>query len=265
MAKGQSGNNAVGAKDIHAFLSSKGGIGKSFVASLLSQYAMKIGSPLSIKDMDSSNSTLANTKGLNAEQVNLLTQANFDHEKFDKVCEEMMSGEGPYLFDVGASMFTPVWGHLANHHYLDAWNDAGFRVIVHSVITGGAEAANTLTSLVDMAKAVPGRQIVVWLNPLHGEVKIDGKKFEEWKVYEQYKSKFAAVVELPLEDDAVKADLKTLGQKNGLLLDADKVEGLPFFSKHRLKVYREKVFSQIEPVWGAISGQQQQQQPQSVS
>src|SRR5579883_695376 len=176
MAK-QTNGAAVGTRDIHAFLSSKGGIGKSFVASILAQYAMSIGTPLSVKDMDSSNATLANCKGLNAEQVSLLSHGNFDHTKFDQACEEMMKGDGPYLFDVGASMFTPVWGHLANHRYLDAWNDAGVRVVVHSVINGGAEAANTLTSLVDMAKAVPGRQIVVWLNPYHGPVNIDGKGF----------------------------------------------------------------------------------------
>lgn len=259
MAKVSNNTGKPGSKDIHVFLSSKGGIGKSFCASLLAQYGMSIGRPMQVFDMDSNNQTLAATQGLGAIGVKIADGTKFRHEAFDAALESMTLGDGPYLLDVGASMFHPVWSHLVAHDTVALLESLGSRVVLHFPITGGQEAANTLASLVQVSEAVAGRHVVAWLNPYHGEVNFDGgKSFFELSVYQKLSDKMIAVIVLPDEDEAVKTDLRHLGQANAMLLDAEKQEHLKFFSKHRLGNYRKQVFAHIEHVWGAILGEREQ-------
>lgn len=252
-------NSKIGTKDIHIFLASKGGIGKSFCAAMLAKYAMSIGKPMQVYDMDSSNQTLVAIKGLNAKSVKIGEGTEFRHQEFDKALETMMRGDGPHLMDVGASMFQPVWGHLISHDVLSHLDRFGSRIVLHFPITGGGEAADTFQSLVNVSEGTKSRRIVAWLNPYHGDLVYDGgKTFYELGVYERIKDKLIAVIELPKEDNALRADLAVFLRAKGNLLDVEKDEQLPFFSKHRIANFRKVVFSQIEPVWGAIVGEREQ-------
>ncbi|MDR2744391.1 MAG: hypothetical protein LBB66_04225 [Desulfovibrio sp.] len=60
----------------------------------------------------------------------------------------------------------------------------------------------------------PEYPIVVWLNPFFGDISIDGRPFEEFKVYQECHNQFHAVVAIPESDrDTIGKDLEILFAK----------------------------------------------------
>jgi MinD-like ATPase involved in chromosome partitioning or flagellar assembly len=242
------------AKDIHIVLGAKGGIGKTYVASLLAQYATRSNAPMKVLDLDQSNSMLARIPSLNARAVDLLTDAKFDSQKMDALLETMMKDDGPFLIDVGASTFVEVWRYLTKYGILSGIEAEGFRLVIHTVIVGGPEMADVLAGLKEIISKIEGRQVVVWLNPIRGKIERNGKTFQESEVYKLAKDKILALVPMSDADEATLNDLHRMAQDKHTLLTVDSVEQYQFFTKRRLKTYRDELFIQLDGVWSAING-----------
>jgi cellulose biosynthesis protein BcsQ len=86
---------AINAKDIHIVLGAKGGIGKTYVSSILAQYAQHKQSPMKVRDLDQSNSMLARIPSLDAREVDLLSDGKFDSAKMDAFLGDIMQEPGP--------------------------------------------------------------------------------------------------------------------------------------------------------------------------
>jgi len=115
---------------------------------------------------------------------------------------------------------------------------------------------DTLNSFSDMAKAVPGKQIVVWLNPLRGDVAMSGKTFGEMSVYASNADKVMGVVDLHAADESTIADLHQLALKKETLSSLDDLESFDFIAKHRLTVHRGELFEAMGSIWGLSVGTQ---------
>ncbi len=235
--------------DVHIILAAKGGIGKTYIASLLAQYAANAGKPMQVLDLDQSNAMLARIPSLHAEKIDLLTDSRFDSVKFDAVVKRMATEPGPYLLDVGASTYQDVLRYLTKYKILGLLAAQKRRVLIHSVIVGGPEMPDTVSNFNDMAASVQGKQVIVWVNPLRGPVRSGGKDFHEMSVFENNTSKVLGLVELALPDEATMADLHQLALHGGTLLTANDVEELDFITKHRLGVHKDELFDNIAPLW----------------
>jgi hypothetical protein len=55
-------------------------------------------------------------------------------------------------------------------------------------------------------------------------------------------------------DEATLNDLHRMAQDKHTLLTVDSVEQYQFFTKRRLKTYRDELFIQLDGVWSAING-----------
>jgi hypothetical protein len=245
---------AINAKDIHIVLGAKGGIGKTYVSSILAQYAQHKQSPMKVRDLDQSNSMLARIPSLDAREVDLLSDGKFDSAKMDAFLGDIMQEPGPYLIDVGASTFTEVWRYLTKYGILQGIEAEGFRLIVHAVVVGGPEMADVLSGFSEMAEQTTSRNVVVWLNPVRGPIRRDGKNFEHFAAYRSAEEKVLAVVSMNDADEATVRDLHRLAQDNETLLTLDKSEVYPFFMKRRLQTYRNELFEQLDRVWSLING-----------
>jgi ribosomal protein S13 len=241
-------------KDIHIVLGAKGGIGKTYVASILAQYAIKNKAPMKVLDLDQSNSMLSRIPSLGAREVDLLSDAKFDSQKMDTLLETMMKEDGPYLIDVGASTFVEVWRYLTKYGILAGIEAEGFRLVIHTVIVGGPEMADVLAGLKEIGSRTEGRQIVVWLNPIRGKIERKGKVFADFEVYKAVKDKVLAIVPMNDADEATLKDLHKLAQDKHTLLTVDSVDEYQFFTKRRLTTYRNELFEQLDGVWSAING-----------
>ena len=87
---------------INLILHSKGGMGKSFIASLMSQYFLHVKRPTSCFDTDPNNSTFGAFKALNVKIVDIC----------DRVELEMQNGEGD-------SYVIYTYGSEINTRYFD--------------------------------------------------------------------------------------------------------------------------------------------------
>jgi hypothetical protein len=247
--------NTTQIHDVHLVLAPKGGVGKSFIASLLAQFSIDRGQKMRVLDLDQSNATVAGFKALGGQPIDLLSDGGFDTDKMDAVMDILVGEPGPFIMDVGASVFQDTWRYFTKYDISRGLEEQNRRLVYHVVLCGGTETVHGLSGFDAIAEASHGRQMVVWVNPFRGPVELDGTDFLSMSVYRKHESKVLAVVILPVTDRATMNDLSAIGKLN-LVLDEAKGEPSIFFpSKQRLRVYRNEVFKQIGTAWPLVMGE----------
>src|SRR5260370_35363223 len=90
----------------------KGGVGKSLAARVLAKYFMARGKPVHCIDADPVNKTLFQYRALEAKPLQLLQDGAIDCRAFDQLMEELLTEDGPFIVDNGASTFVPLWHYM---------------------------------------------------------------------------------------------------------------------------------------------------------
>ena len=75
---------------IHISLQAKGGVGKSFLALMLSMFYRHIERPVKIFDTDPANATLFGFSALNAEKFEIMKKDDIDKRLFDRLFSQPM-------------------------------------------------------------------------------------------------------------------------------------------------------------------------------
>jgi hypothetical protein len=179
---GKANDNADSSTSIHMSLQGKGGVGKSLVSAILSQYLLSKGQDVRGIDADPVNQTLAEYRGLKVSRLNLLKDGSVDQREFDLLMERFLTENGTFVVDTGASTFIPLWHYLLENQALDYLRANGKRVFVHSVITGGQSLNDTIAGFEQLAETTREKNLVVWLNEYFGPVLQDGMPFREMEV-----------------------------------------------------------------------------------
>lgn len=222
---------------IHLLLQGKGGVGKSFVASILFQYLRTRFPDLVFGyDTDPVNSTFAGYKEFNVEIVKLMRNDDIDPRAFDRLIEAIYGRpmESHIVVDNGASCFIALCGYLKENKVFGMLNDGGHKLFVHTLVTGGQALGDTIAGLSSLAKNFPGAPIVVWLNPYFGEIVNDGQGFYDFKIYEEHGDEIRSVVEMPaLRPGTFGKDLEELLAKRWSFDTAVK-SSLPLMTRSRL-------------------------------
>src|ERR1700681_327351 len=178
--------NANGGPSIHILLQGKGGVGKSLISAILSQYLLSKGQDVRGIDADPVNQTLSEYRGLAVSCLNLLKEGSVDQREFDLLMERFLTESGTFVVDTGASTFIPLWHYILENHALDYLRERGKRVFVHSVITGGQSLNDTLTGFEQLAETTREKNIVAWLNEYFGAVLPAGSLFHEMTVCKKH-------------------------------------------------------------------------------
>jgi cellulose biosynthesis protein BcsQ len=234
---------------IHLVLQGKGGVGKSLVAALLAQYlsANKAATgALLCADTDPVNDTFARYGAFGAQRIQILNaDKNIDSRAFDALIETVLAHEGNCVIDNGASTFIPLSAYLKENSVVELLQEAGKKVFIHTVLTGGQAMDDTLMGL-NALVASQGAPVVVWENEFFGEVARDGRRFADSKLYEKNKARIAGIVTLH------KRNADTFGKDMELLvsnkLTFDEAMASPVFSlmpRKRLKIIQISVFEQL--------------------
>ena len=85
--------NANGGASIHILLQGKGGVGKSLISAILSQYLLSRGQDVHGIDADPVNQTLSEYRGLAVSCLNLLKEGSVDQREFDLLMEAVSDRE----------------------------------------------------------------------------------------------------------------------------------------------------------------------------
>src|ERR1700692_1429616 len=178
-----------GGTSIHIALQGKGGVGKSLISAILSQYLLSRGQDVHGIDADPVNQTLSEYRGLAVSCLNLLKEGSVDQREFDLLMERFLTESGTFVVDTGGSTLIPLWHYILENHALDYLRERSKRVFVHSVITGGQSLNDTLAGFEQLAETTREKNIVVWLNEFFGAVLPAGKPFHEMTVCKKHADK----------------------------------------------------------------------------
>ena len=201
---------------VHFIQQGKGGVGKSMIASILYQTLGLLGKKVAAFDTDPVNATLAGFQEFEVTCLDILKQGDIDPRQFDTLIDKIME-QGPethVIVDNGASSFLALNSYIKENGIIGILEESGHSVFFHSVITGGQAIADTVLGLRSLALGFPATPIVVWLNPYFGEIVMDGKPFDVFKVYQEFSEQFHAIVTIPQGNKAtIGKDLETMFAK----------------------------------------------------
>ncbi len=236
-----------GRNAIHLSLQGKGGVGKSFIASILAQYFVARGKAIRCIDTDPVNTTLFQYKALSVSRLELLRDGGIDQRGFDVMMERLLTEDATFIVDNGASTFIPLWNYILENNAVEVLTRAGKRLFVHTVITGGQALVDTLYGFKSLVDSTSDQNIIVWLNEYFGRIERDGKCFEEMGAYKDSADKVLGSVHLTRRNqDTFGHDLEEVISRKLTLEEAIKDGPFTIMSKQRLKVMQRDWFEQLD-------------------
>ncbi len=237
-------------RTVHFTLQGKGGVGKSFISSLLVQYQLGKGMAVTPVDTDPVNATLAGYKAFNTQRLELMENGSLIERNFDRLIEQVVEDDTNFVIDNGAASFIPLSYYLAENDAINLIGENGKRVVIHTVITGGQALRDTLGGFASLAEQMPGNaELVVWLNEYFGDIEAEGKTFEQMKVYLNNKDRVRGIIRIARQTGS------TFGEDVKLMLDSkltfDEIKQSPEFglmSKSRLSKVKTAIFEQLDTI-----------------
>jgi len=241
--------NGSSATSIHISLQGKGGVGKSLISAILSQYLLSTGHDVVGIDADPVNQTLSEYRGLAVSRLNLLKDGSVDQREFDLLMERFLTESGTFVVDTGASTFIPLWHYILENQALDYLREKGKRVFIHSVITGGQSLNDTLSGFEQLAETTREKNLVVWLNEYFGAVLQDGSPFREMAVCKKHAGKVHGSVAIVRRTaDTFGRDVEEMICQKMTFDEALNGNGFTIMAKQRLRVVQRELFEQLDAI-----------------
>jgi hypothetical protein len=237
-----------GVSTIHLSLQGKGGVGKSLVASILTQYLLQRGKPVRCIDTDPVNKTLSQYRGLPTEQLKLLREGGIDQRAFDSLMEYLLTDDtATFVVDNGASTFIPLWNYILENNVHELLRNARKRLYVHTVITGGQALFDTLNGFSQLAESTSEQNIIVWVNEYFGRVERDGKQFADMKVFHDNEHRVSGTVGIiKRNQDTFGRDIEEMISRKLTFSEAIRDSDFSIMTKQRLKVIERDLFEQLD-------------------
>lgn len=245
MSKKQANSNAV-----HFILQGKGGVGKSFIASILAQYFGTKGEVKCI-DTDPVNQTFENYKALNAKHLELTAagSSKIDERNFDMLMEQLINEDAQFVVDNGASCFMPLSNYMIENDVISMLRDAGRTVYIHVVVTGGQALMDTLAGFSALAQQANSNNIVVWLNEYFGAIEANGKSFTQMQAYTKNSERVKGLIRIAKRNqDTFGKDVELLVAKKLTFAEAIAGDDFSLMAKQRIKTVQKDIFEQLDAV-----------------
>lgn len=238
-------------KRVHFVLQGKGGVGKTFVASLLAQYHQEQDRDVICIDTDPVNATFSGYKAFNVQRLELMDGNELNSRKFDQMVNLLIEQDSHFVIDNGAASFLPLSNYLLENDVINLLSESGKEVCIHTLISGSQGLRDTLTGFSKLAEYLPEKaNLMVWLNEYFGPIiSDDGKTFEEMKVYNKHKGRISGLIRIPRQTSS------TFGQDVEMMLahraTFAEVKENPIFelmAKQRLTMVKRNLFEQMDVV-----------------
>jgi hypothetical protein len=237
-------------RQVHFTLQGKGGVGKSFVASLLTQYLRGEGHRVAVVDTDPVNATISGYAAFDAQRLELMEGGTLVERNFDALIERVVQEDTHFVIDNGAATFIPLSYYLAENDAINVIAEQGKQVVIHTLVTGGQALRDTLAGLASLVEQMPDRaSIVVWLNEYFGDIEAEGKTFENMRVHQDNRERIHGIVRIARQTGS------TFGKDVQWMLDSkqtfDEAAASPevgLMAKSRLSQVKKAIFDQLAAV-----------------
>jgi len=123
-------------------------------------------------------------------------------------------------------------------------------VIIHTVITGGQALRDTLYGFSSLVEQMPAQTtICVWLNEFFGDIKAEGKTFEEMQAYQTHKERVHGIITIPRQTSSTFGrDVQAMLDEKMTFDEVAKSEKFGLMAKSRLSQVRKVIFDQLDTV-----------------
>lgn len=234
---------------IHMFLQGKGGVGKSFAATLMAQKMIEEGKePLCI-DIDPVNPTFFGYKGIGVKRLKIMAGDEIDPFLFDEMINMIAESksDNDVIIDNGSSSYVALASYITSNEISSVLLEMGHKLVIHTVIIGGNALSETVKDFSKLvASFADDTQFVVWLNPFFGPVEQNGVEFIEFKAYKSNAERIPAVIAIP--DFAQKTfgrNLREMLEANKTFQEALETNVLPVMTRQRLTMIRRDLWSRM--------------------
>jgi hypothetical protein len=237
------------ARKLHFVLQGKGGVGKTVVALLLSQFIAERGEPVVCVDTDPVNASLSSLSPMSPERVSIFAGKKVDTRSLDVFTEKLLTDDAHFVVDNGASSFVPVSQYLIENDVADMMVEAGRQPVVHTVITGGPAMLDTMKGLASVLQDFPSSvRVVVWLNEYFGPIiNANGKPFAELPAYIDNRERIFAIIRLSALSEEATSDLRDMFSKRLTFAQA-----LAPDNTNILRVQKSRLFKMKQAIWPQI-------------
>jgi hypothetical protein len=193
------------------------------------------------------NQTFSQYAALGAQHLQLMEGNQVDRRRFDGLVESILGHDDSFIVDNGSSTFIPLWHYMLENTVPEVLREAGRRLLIHTVITGGQALADTVTGFKSLAESSDSRNIIVWINEYFGPVERDGKRFSQMAAFSEHQDKVAGTVLIPKRSpDTFGRDMEEMIARKLTFAEAYQSNGLSLMSKQRLRMVQRNLFEQLE-------------------
>jgi hypothetical protein len=240
--------NGAGGGIVHLVLQGKGGIGKSVIASWLSEYLLNRCKNVHCIDGDPVNRSLAQYKSLNAEKLDLVNEEGLIVRiRYDALLERFATEDGVFVVDSGATAFLPLWSYIVETEVIRVLRETGRKLYVHCVVSGGEMLSDSLLGFDTLASSTPDRNVVVWINEYFGPVARDGKTFDQMNVFQKHADKLLGSIGIPQRSaDTFGATVLLMREKKLTFEEAIQSDQFMLAQKARIQIVRRDLYEQLD-------------------
>lgn len=142
---------------VHFVLQAKGGIGKSFVSTLLAQHFLNETGAVHCFDTDQENTTFSHYAALAVQHIAVANESRIiDPKRFDALMETLLTSDGNFVIDTGANTFSNLLAYMLENEVFELLAHAGKKVYIHTIVGGGDTLADTANGFYAIAQEVAG-------------------------------------------------------------------------------------------------------------
>lgn len=233
----------------------KGGVGKTLIAALLSQYFLSNNKKILCIDTDPVNTTFAGYRSLDVKVIGLMEDNTIKPRNFDNLIEAIAHSEADeVVVDNGASSFVPLAHYLLDNNVSELFKDMNIELCIHTVIVGSQgllDCINGFDALVrnfvrnndSENEESSNPKLFVWLNHYFGPIEAEGKQFFDMKCFQNNSEYITQVLQIPtMEAETYGLDFTEILQNKVTFKEAYQNENLTIMNRQRLKNLEKKLF-----------------------
>lgn len=234
---------------INLTLQGKGGVGKSYITTILAQYFKDYKNiKISGADSDPINRSFSGFKAINALPIDIMENDTIVGSKFDSIFELMLTdNKSTFIIDNGASTFLPMVKYIKDSNILEMFKDENKNVFIHTVIVGGQSQADTLqglSTLYELVQNLDNVKLVIWLNEFQGKIT---EADEYFKIVSPKTAGFVLVRDR--NSDTFTADIEKLTKNRLTLKEALLSSDFNLIAKSRLKRVFDEIYDQLDEIY----------------
>jgi len=149
------------------------------------------------------------------------------------------------VIDSSAAAFVALGERIAAD--AGALTGRGVSVMLHTLITGGQVLGDPLAGLARLIEQMPEAvKFVVWLNAFFGEIRLEGRIFEQTPFYDQYHPRLYGLVQLERQaGSAFGQDVQRMLARRLSFAEVAQSPEFDMIAKSRIAQVRTQVFEQL--------------------